>query len=80
MTLTRMCASSLEATAVACAKVRLGEARLVLVGGMESMTRIPIGGVKPSPNRALLERRDPFIPGEAGAKTSRVLDWIYGRR
>ncbi|TMQ66478.1 MAG: thiolase family protein [Candidatus Eisenbacteria bacterium] len=56
MTLTRMCASSLEATAVACAKVRLGEARLVLVGGMESMTRIPIGGVKPSPNRALLER------------------------
>ena len=57
MTLTRMCASSLEATAVACAKVRLGEARLVLVGGMESMTRIPMGGVKPSPNPALLERR-----------------------
>lgn len=57
MTLTRMCASSLEATAVACAKVRLGEARMVLVGGMESMTRIPIGGVKPSPNPALAERR-----------------------
>ncbi|PYV19644.1 MAG: gfo/Idh/MocA family oxidoreductase [Acidobacteria bacterium] len=30
-------------------------------------------------NRALLERRDPFVPGEEGAKTSRVLDWIYGR-
>jgi acetyl-CoA acyltransferase len=57
MTLTRMCASSLEATAVACAKVRLGEARMVLVGGMESMTRIPMGGVKPSPNPALAERR-----------------------
>jgi acetyl-CoA acyltransferase len=57
MTLTRMCASSLEATAVACAKVRLGEARMVLVGGMESMSRIPIGGVKPSPNPALAERR-----------------------
>ena len=53
MTLTRMCASSLEATAVACDRVRLGEAALVLVGGMESMTLIPMGGVKPSPNAAL---------------------------
>ncbi len=57
MTLTRMCASSLEATAVACAKVRLGEASLVLVGGMESMTRIPMGGVKPSPNPRLEQAR-----------------------
>src|SRR6266545_2000247 len=57
MTLTRMCASSLEATAVACARVRLGEASLVLVGGMESMTRIPMGGVKPCPNPALAEAR-----------------------
>jgi acetyl-CoA acyltransferase len=53
MTLTRMCASSLEATAVACDRVRLGEAALVLVGGMESMTLIPMGGVKPSPNLQL---------------------------
>jgi acetyl-CoA acyltransferase len=57
MTLTRMCASSLEATAVACARVRLGEADLVLVGGMESMTLIPMGGVKPSPNPALTASR-----------------------
>ncbi|MBI5710308.1 MAG: thiolase family protein [Candidatus Eisenbacteria bacterium] len=62
MTLTRMCASSLEATAVAAAKVRLGEASLVLVGGMESMTRIPMGGVKPSPNPGLMERKpDAYI-------------------
>ena len=50
MTLTRMCASSLEAMAVAAAKVRVGEASLVLVGGVESMTLVPMGGVKPSPN------------------------------
>src|SRR2546426_2979894 len=63
MTLTRMCASSLEATAIACAKVRLGEASLVLVGGVESMTRIPMGGVKPSPNPELLERRpEAYMP------------------
>ena len=71
MTLTRMCASSLEATAIACAKVRLGEASLVLVGGMESMTRIPIGGVKPSPNPEWLERR-PEIYMAMGLTAERV--------
>src|SRR5262249_27989677 len=43
MTLTRMCASSLEATAVAASKIRQGEASLVLVGGIESMTLVPMG-------------------------------------
>jgi acetyl-CoA acyltransferase len=57
MTLTRMCASSLEATAVAAAKVRVGEASLVLVGGVESMTLVPMGGVKPSPNPRLQAAR-----------------------
>jgi acetyl-CoA acyltransferase len=71
MTLTRMCASSLEATAVACAKVRLGEASMVLVGGMESMSRIPMGGVKPSPNPEWLERR-PEIYMAMGATAERV--------
>lgn len=71
MTLTRMCASSLEATAVACAKVRLGEAALVLVGGMESMSRVPMGGLKPSPNPELLERR-PEIYMAMGPTAERV--------
>jgi acetyl-CoA acyltransferase len=71
MTLTRMCASSLEATAIACAKIRLGEASLALVGGMESMTRIPIGGVKPSPNPEWLERR-PEIYMAMGLTAERV--------
>src|SRR5215468_8276428 len=57
MTLTRMCASSLEATAVAAAKVKQGEASLVLVGGVESMTLVPMGGVKPSPNPRFAELR-----------------------
>jgi acetyl-CoA acyltransferase len=71
MTLTRMCASSLEATAIACAKVRLGEASMVLVGGMESMTRIPMGGVKPSPNPEWRERR-PEIYMAMGQTAERV--------
>jgi acetyl-CoA acyltransferase len=71
MTLTRLCASSLEATAIACAKVRLGDASLVLVGGVESMTHVPMGGVKPSPNPAWLERR-PDIYIAMGMTAERV--------
>ncbi|HYM81247.1 MAG TPA: thiolase family protein [Candidatus Limnocylindria bacterium] len=71
MTLTRLCASSLEATAIACAKVRLGEASLVLVGGVESMSRIPMGGVKPSPNPVWMEHR-PDIYIAMGATAERV--------
>lgn len=63
MTLTRMCASSLEAVAIAAAKVRVGEASLVLVGGMESMSQVPIGGVKPSPHPAWQERRPEIYMG-----------------
>ncbi len=71
MTLTRMCASSLEAVAIAAAKVKLGEASLVLVGGVESMTKIPMGGVKPSPNPEWLERR-PEIYMPMGLTAERV--------
>jgi acetyl-CoA acyltransferase len=71
MTLTRLCASSLEATAIACAKVRLGEASMVLVGGVESMSRIPLGGGKPSPNPVWLERR-PEIYLTMGLTAERV--------
>ena len=73
MTLTRLCASSLEATAIACAKVRLGEASLVLVGGMESMSRIPLGGANPSPNPAWVEKRSEIYMamGETAERVAR---------
>ncbi len=74
MTLTRLCASSLEAVAVACARVRTGEADLVLVGGMESMSRIPLGGANPSPNPAWrAERPDIYIAmGETAERVARA--------
>jgi acetyl-CoA acyltransferase len=73
MTLTRLCASSLEATAIACQRVRAGDASLVLVGGMESMSRIPLGGANPSPHpgwRAV--RPDIYISmGETAERVAR---------
>ena len=71
MTLTRLCASSLEATAIACQRVRLGDASLVLVGGMETMSRIPLGGANPSPNPAWLAGR-PDIYITMGQTAERV--------
>ena len=73
MTLTRLCASSLEATAIACQRVRAGDASLVLVGGMESMTRIPLGGANPSPNPRWREAR-PDIYISMGVTAERVAE------
>lgn len=41
--LNRFCASALEATNLAAAKVRSGWEHLVIAGGVESMSRVPIG-------------------------------------
>jgi len=73
MTLTRLCASSLEATAIACDRVRLGDASLVLVGGMESMSRIPLGGAKASPHpQWLADRPDLYIAmGQTAERVAR---------
>lgn len=44
MTVNRLCASSLDAAGLAAAKVRAGFTRRVVVGGVESMSRIPRRG------------------------------------
>lgn len=41
--LNRFCASALEATNLAAAKIRSGWEHLVIAGGVESMSRVPIG-------------------------------------
>jgi 3-oxoadipyl-CoA thiolase len=46
-TVNRLCASGLEATNQAARAVKLGDADLVLAGGVESMTRAPLVTLKP---------------------------------
>jgi acetyl-CoA acyltransferase len=50
VTVNRLCASGLEAIAQADLRIRAGQCRVVLAGGAESMSLIPMGGSKPSPN------------------------------
>jgi acetyl-CoA acyltransferase len=49
-TVNRLCASGLEAIAQADMRIKAGIARVVVAGGVESMSMIPMGGNKPSPN------------------------------
>lgn len=54
-TVNRLCASGLEAIAQADMRIRAGFATTVVAGGAESMSMIPMGGSKPSPNPWLAE-------------------------
>ncbi|MGH9563653.1 MAG: acetyl-CoA C-acyltransferase, partial [Terracidiphilus sp.] len=49
-TVNRLCASGLEAIAIADERIRAGAAKVIIAGGAESMSMIPMGGNKPSPN------------------------------
>ena len=55
VTVNRLCASGLEAIAQAEMRIRAGGCRVVMAGGTESMSLIPMGGLKPSPNPWLAE-------------------------
>jgi acetyl-CoA acyltransferase len=50
VTVNRLCASGLEAVAQADQRIRAGGERVVIAGGTESMSLLPFGGLKPSPN------------------------------
>ncbi len=54
-TVNRLCSSGLEAIAIADQRIRAGGDRVVIAGGVESMSMLPFGGLKPSPNPYLAE-------------------------
>jgi acetyl-CoA acyltransferase len=56
MTINRFCSSGLQAIALAAQQVQAGAADVVVAGGVESMSLIPMGGHHFSPNPTLLER------------------------
>ena len=55
MTINRFCASGLQAIAMAAERIGSGSVDVVLAGGVESMTMIPMGGNKVSANPWLIE-------------------------
>jgi acetyl-CoA acyltransferase len=55
VTVNRFCSSGLQAIAYAAERVMLGTAHTVVAGGTESMSLVPMGGNKVSPNPALVD-------------------------
>jgi acetyl-CoA acyltransferase len=55
VTVNRLCSSGLEAIALADLRIRAGGDRVVIAGGAESMSMLPFGGLKPSPNPYMAE-------------------------
>ncbi|HEY6546523.1 MAG TPA: beta-ketoacyl synthase N-terminal-like domain-containing protein, partial [Vicinamibacteria bacterium] len=54
MTINRFCSSGLQAIALAAQAIQTGEASVVVAGGTESMSLVPMGGHKVAPNPTLL--------------------------
>lgn len=57
VTLNRFCGSSMEAIHLAAGKIAIGAGELFLVGGVESMSRVPMTGFNPLPNPTLYKAR-----------------------
>ena len=55
VTINRFCSSGLQAIAFAAERIRCGWASAIVAGGTESMSLVPMGGNKVSPNPALVD-------------------------
>ena len=55
VTVNRFCSSGLQAISMAADRIRLGEAEVMIAGGAESMSAVPLGGMKPAPNPFLVK-------------------------
>src|SRR3970040_315690 len=55
MTINRFCSSGLQAIAQAAERIMLGHSEVILAGGTESMSLVPMGGNKVAPNPWLMD-------------------------
>lgn len=58
VTVNRFCASSLQAVNMAAQSIMLGLGDVVVAGGVENMSRVPMGGFNPSFNPRLIQPRE----------------------
>jgi len=63
MTVNRFCSSGLQAIAIGAEKIMCGFSDVVIAGGVESMSQIPMGGSMMYPNPALVDIRPGSFTG-----------------
>src|SRR5690554_430960 len=54
-TVNRFCSSGLQAIALAAERIMVGQADVIIAGGVESMSRVPMTGFKLAPNPGLMQ-------------------------
>jgi acetyl-CoA acyltransferase len=81
LTINRFCSSGVQAVADAAARIRLGEADVMIAAGTESMSLVPMGGNKPSFSPAIFENDANYaIAYGMGITAERVAEkWKVGR-
>lgn len=57
MTVNRFCGSSMSAIHIAMGQIAIGAGEAFICAGVESMSRVPMGGYNPLPNPVLAEKR-----------------------
>jgi acetyl-CoA acyltransferase len=63
MTINRFCSSGVQAVALAADRIRLGDADVMVAAGTESMSMVPMGGIKPSFSPAIFEKNENIAIG-----------------
>jgi len=74
MTINRFCSSGLQAVALAADRIRLGEADLMLAGGTESMSMVPMMGHKIAMNPAVFSNENIGIAYGMGITAEKVAE------
>src|SRR5205809_2802518 len=75
MTINRFCSSGLQSIAIAADRIRTNGAQVIVAGGLESMSMIPMGGHIIRPNPTLMETYPDFYLN-MGLATENVA-WKY---
>lgn len=73
VTVNRFCSSGLQSIAMAAERIMLGAADVIIAGGVESMSLVPMGGMSVQPNLDLLES-NPEIYINMGITAENVAD------
>lgn len=87
MTINRFCASGIEAIALAAARIQTGMYDVAVAGGVESMSLVPMGGCRFSPNPRLTKEKPEVYTamGNCGDNVARTFkisrdamdEWAY---
>lgn len=80
VTINRYCASGLTAIAMAADRIRVGECDVMIAGGAESMSMVPMMGNKPSLNPRIMHDENVGMAYGMGLTAERVADqWKVSR-